>query len=270
MKLSSGQFFGETSQSLTATGFRFTEKRYAAAARLPSHSHELAHFCFVLRGRYDENIGMRRFGRQPMSLAYYPADVTHAEHHHSDGRHLLIEIDHTRLRLVNEHGLSLGEPAMLGGELPFSLATRMYREFKERDAYTPLALESIGNELLIAASRNCTGRTDRRPPAWLRLVKDFLHEHYASPPGLYELAAAAGVHPTHLARVFRHFEGCTAGEYVRGIRIANARQKLLDLRLSLVEIGNECGFADQAHFTRVFKRATGMTPSAFRRAFAVR
>src|SRR6185295_803381 len=111
---------------------------------------------------------------------------------------------------------------------------------------------------------------ERRPPPWLQTVKEFLHESFSEPPGLDELAAAAGVHPTHLTRAFRQFEHCTVGDYVRKIRIEYARQRMLSSGEPLVEIALAAGFADQTHFTRSFKRLTGMTPSEFRRIFAAR
>jgi AraC family transcriptional regulator len=146
----------------------------------------------------------------------------------------------------------------------------MYREFSARDNFSVLALESITTELLIAASRTGTGRAERKPPPWLGKVKEFLRENFSEPPTLDELGLAAGVHPTHLARVFRQFEQCTVGDYVREARIAYARERMLGSDLPLVEIALAAGFADQGHFTRSFKRITGMTPTEFRCAFATR
>ena len=67
LKLKAGQFYGTTSQSLTANGFRFTEKAYESCALLPTHAHELSHFCFVLAGNYRERIAGRFFERAPAS-----------------------------------------------------------------------------------------------------------------------------------------------------------------------------------------------------------
>ena len=270
MKLNAGHFYGKTSQTMSANGFRFTEKTYSSTSRLPGHSHELAHFCFVLRGNYHETIGSRTFGREPMSLVFYPSDVSHAEDHLTDGRHFLVEIDLAGLERVREFGARLDEPTTLGADSQTSLAARMYREFRERDRFSPLALECISNELLIAASRKLSSASERRPPQWLETVKEYLRENYSEQVGLTELALAAGVHPTHLARVFRQFERCTAGDYVRAVRIRNAQKRLLLSKQPLADIALDAGFADQTHFTRSFKRATGMTPSEFRRIFAAR
>jgi transcriptional regulator GlxA family with amidase domain len=73
------------------------------------------------------------------------------------------------------------------------------------------------------------------------------------------------VHPAHLSRAFKQHMGCSIGEYARQSRISRARTLLVASTLSLVDIAAECGFADQAHFSREFKRLAGSTPLAFRR-----
>lgn len=267
MRLKAGKFYGRTAQQLSADGCRFTEKTYASESAIPAHSHELAHFCFVVGGNYEEMIGRKVFERQPSALVYYPPDVGHAERHFSSGRHFLIEIDRTGLERVCDYGAVLDRTVMLGGERPLRLVTRMYREFIRRDRYSPLVLESITTELLVEASRKNMVSREAVPPVWLQRVLEYLHENYPDPAGLSKLAEIAEVHPTHLARVFRQFQKCTAGEYLRRIRIENARHRLVYTNKDLVQIALETGFSDQSHFTRSFKKVTGITPSAYRRIF---
>ena len=269
LKLKAGEFYGTTSQTLAANGFRFTEKAYSSRATLPIHAHELSHFCLVLAGCYKERIGREGFERGPMALVYYPPDVSHAEEHFSHGRHFLVEIDGQSLNQVIEYGGKLNEPVCLN-DPSLLLASRMYREFTERDQFSVLALESIVTELLIAASRQLSGRGERKAPPWLARVKEFLQEHFTEPPSLNELASAVEIHPTHLARVFRQFEHCTVGDYIREIRIKYARHRMLTSNDPLIEIALAAGFADQTHFTRSFKRIVGITPTDFRRTFARR
>ena len=270
MKLKAGQFYGKTSQTLSADGFRFTEKFYSPAVKLPVHAHELSHFCFVLSGNYKEKIGSREFEREPTALVFYPPDVSHAEEHFTNGRHLLVEINFKGLEKVREYGAKLNEPVFFGNDSALWLATRMYKEFSDRDKFSVLALESISTELLISASRQYYKKVESSQPQWLKRVKEYLHDNLTTPPGLNELSKAVGVHPTHFARVFRQFEGCTAGDYVRRIRIEQARKKIISSNDSLVEIALETGFADQAHFTRSFKREMKMTPTEFRSLFKTR
>jgi AraC family transcriptional regulator len=270
LTLKAGEFYGRTSQALLASGFRFTEKLYSSRATLPRHAHELPHFCFVLTGNYQENIGGRTFARAPATLVFYPPDVSHGEEHFTNGRHFLVEIDLTSLQRVKEYGARLREPVLLVGAPSIWLAARMYREFSERDTFSPLILESISTELLIAASRKEMPTSERKPPSWLKSIKECLRETFSEPPDLKELGEAVNIHPTHIARVFRQFEHCTVGDYIREVRINYARHRMLESNDSLVEIALAAGFADQTHFTRSFKRVTGMTPKEFRRMFVTR
>ena len=270
MKLKAGKFYGTTSQTLTADSFRFTEKSYSSDSAIPLHSHELAHFCFVLSGSYSEKIGSTGFERKPSELVYYPPDVIHAEKHFSNGRHFLVEVDSKGLEKVRDYGVSLDIPIILNTESSSRLATKMYKEFTERDRFSPLALESITTELLIAASRQNIGTKENKPPKWLKRVREYLHDNFSEPIGLSDLAQIAEVHPTHLARVFRQFERCTAGDYVRKVRINKAREKMLTTEKPLVDIALETGFSDQPHFTRSFKREMGVTPSEFLNIFESR
>jgi AraC family transcriptional regulator len=81
------------------------------------------------------------------------------------------------------------------------------------------------------------------------------------------LAALAGIHPTHLAREFRRYFKTTIGKYVRQKRIEFARQELIASNKEISEIAQASGFFDQSHLTRIFSKATGMTPAAYRTSF---
>lgn len=269
LKLKAGQFYGTTAQAVVANGFRFRENSYASQFSVPHHAHELSHFCFVLAGNYQEDVEGISCERAPSTLIFYPPDVSHAESHFDRGRHFLVEIETRTLQQVKDCGASFDRTTtMNSAEAPW-LAARMYREFRRPDSFSTLVLESIATELLVSASR-LPRHSERRAPSWLASVKECLHERFSEPPTLDELGRFVSVHPTHLARVFRQFERCTVGDYIREVRIQFARTRMLTSNESLVEIALAAGFADQTHFSRSFKRVTGMTPTDFRMLFAER
>jgi AraC family transcriptional regulator len=78
------------------------------------------------------------------------------------------------------------------------------------------------------------------------------------------IAGSVGIHPAHLARVFRQRHGCTVSDYVRGLRIEYARHCLRTSDTALARIALAAGFSDQSHFSKVFKRQTGMSPAVYR------
>jgi AraC family transcriptional regulator len=132
------------------------------------------------------------------------------------------------------------------------------------DDLSPLAMEGLALELLVAASRHPVSITEHRVPAWLRRVTDMLQDRFAETFSLADLAATVEVCPDHLARVFRRYQGCTVGEHVRRLRVDFARRRLASSDATLVEIALAAGFTDQSHLTKTFKQHTGMTPGEFR------
>jgi AraC family transcriptional regulator len=132
------------------------------------------------------------------------------------------------------------------------------------DELSSLAMEGLTLEILTAVSRSANACRGRKPPHWLVNARELLHGQFTERLALDDIAAAVGIHPVHLCRAFRQQYGCTLGDYVRNLRVDLAARQLLVSRQSLVEIALAAGFADQSHFTKTFRRCTGMTPGAFR------
>ena len=83
---------------------------------------------------------------------------------------------------------------------------------------------------------------------------------------LDDLAAMAGVHSSHLLRTFRRYNGSTIANYVRKRRIERARAEIGAAKRPLSSIAVDAGFADQSHFTRVFRQTYGETPGQYARS----
>ena len=142
---------------------------------------------------------------------------------------------------------------------------RLYSAFKTQTA-DPLVVESHVLELLGAIAGPAS--QEKSAPRWLGRVKERMREEFRDNIRMGELAGDAGVHPVHLARVFRAQEGRTPGDYVQQLRVRAACHLLRDRDYPLAVVAVECGFADQSHFTRVFRKFTETTPAQFRRAIA--
>ncbi len=102
----------------------------------------------------------------------------------------------------------------------------------------------------------------REPTAAAR-ARDYLAAHWDKDVGLEDLARVSGVSRAHLIRAFRREFHITPHAFLTDLRIRRARQFLRD-GAAPAEVAADCGFADQAHFTRHFKARTGITPGQFR------
>ena len=98
-------------------------------------------------------------------------------------------------------------------------------------------------------------------PARARRVIDYVESNLASDLRLAELSAMAGISRSHFARAFRNTVGMAPHAFVLQRRLARAVELLTQRTLSIREVAERCGFADQAHLTRSFKSRFGRLPS---------
>ncbi len=264
-----GRFFGRTVGCRRVSEMTVSEVCYPPGLQIPRHDHELASVCFVIEGTYEEHYGLRhRVCREGM-VVVRPAGEQHADSHHGAAVRLLsVEIDGPRLESLREAAPVLSEPRDYLSSAMTGLAGALLREFRGSETASNLAIEALLLELIVESCRGAhwrETREERAAPAWMTRAEDFLRANFVQPISLGDLARAAGVHPAHIARTFRRRHGQTVGGYVRRLRLETARVQLANDTCSLAEIAGSCGFADQSHFTRLFRAAYGVTPAAFRR-----
>jgi AraC family transcriptional regulator len=266
-KLPSGFFYGTTTLRRDIGGLTFSESVYRDELHIPEHEHANAFFNLVLEGTYTEICRNQVRTRGPWTVALHPSGEAHADRWHGlGGRVFHVEISSSRLQHVREHSSVLSSAAEFRSGLPVWLATRLYHEYLRQDAVSPLAMEGLVLELLAECSRDRPPASSQTPPSWLEPVRQLLHERFTQDLTHDVIAATAGVHPVHLARVFRQHCGRTVGDYLRKLRVDFAARQLMATDIPLADLASAAGFADQSHLNRTFKRQIGMTPAAFRRS----
>jgi sigma-54 dependent transcriptional regulator, acetoin dehydrogenase operon transcriptional activator AcoR len=102
----------------------------------------------------------------------------------------------------------------------------------------------------------------------LRRVMAYVDARLGGPISLDDLANVAGVSRFHFHRQFRKTVGVTPREYVLRARIERAKGLLTDSDLTVGEVSGAVGFADQSHFSNIFRRLTAMTPRGFRNSMS--
>jgi AraC family transcriptional regulator len=259
--------YGEVLKVSRINGFLLSETAYRPNQRISRHSHELAYFYAVVEGAYAETLGSTTMDRKPFAAAFRPAGEVHS---HCcgplRGRCFNVAVQGTRVECVRSYSGALVEPAEVHGPVAQWLMARLYREFYSNDSLAPLAIESLGVEMLVEASRQRATLNEGGWPRWLVKAKELLRERFTDRLTLDDIASVVGVHPIHLARVFRKRCGSTVGEYVRQLRIDSACRQLATSNTPLAELALATGFSDQSEFSKCFKRHIGMTPRDFRAA----
>ncbi len=264
-RLPAGSFFGSVDRRFEVTELILSETLFASGHDIPLHEHENAYFRFTLQGRSTDTTGKRTFHSKPGTMLFHPAAEPHANRWSEDGgRSFNIELTASWLDRVGTCVPAIDGPLDFTGGMPVWVARRIYKEFRERDSLSHLAIEGLVLQLLTEVFRRPQPGPLHAPPAWLPKVKRLLNVRFAQSPSLGDLAAAVGVHPDYLSSAFRKQYGVTVGDYLRKRRIEYACRQLAAAEMSLADIALEAGFCDQSHFTRTFRRLMGTTPREYR------
>jgi AraC family transcriptional regulator len=250
------------------------EGAFAAGQVLPCHVHAAPVVSLVLEGAGQEEVGGRTRPVATQDILVTPSYAPHGYRFGTRGRWFNVQLSDAWLARVVDGGPRFPDVAqVVRSRSAAAWASRVRTEVRERDATSKLAID--GALLLMVADlvrQHADGA--RRQPRWLRTIEDALESSLesavAGPPSVEELAAIAGVHPTHLLRTFRRHHGATISNYVRHRRVERARAAVAKGEQSLSVIALDAGFADQSHFTRVFRQAFGETPGQYARSLRAR
>ncbi len=95
----------------------------------------------------------------------------------------------------------------------------------------------------------------------------FVAQQLGGKPTIADAARHVYLSESRLSHILRQELGYSFTEYVNLLRINHSKTLLLESRLSIAGVAKTIGFEDQGYFARVFKKITGVTPSAYRAQF---
>jgi AraC family transcriptional regulator len=101
-----------------------------------------------------------------------------------------------------------------------------------------------------------------------RIIGAYIEDHLADPISLADLAELAGLSTYHFCRAFKQSFGIPPHRYHTSRRIDRAKALLAKPAPSVTKIGLTVGFSETSSFTAAFRKATGLTPTAYHRGLA--
>ena len=139
------------------------------------------------------------------------------------------------------------------------------RAFQRSD--DPLRRFAAASDLVDALASTATGTTRReavsREPRAVARVRAYLHDRFAERITMPDLAAEAGITRFRLTRAFAAAHGLPPHAYLLSVRLNAARHRL-STGETPADVAASCGFTDQAHLTREFRRRFSTTPGRYR------
>ena len=98
----------------------------------------------------------------------------------------------------------------------------------------------------------------------------YMKDHCDERLTLQEVADACYVSQWHLSKLLNRSSGKSFYDILNSLRVDKAKELLADPRLRIGEISEKVGYADSAHFARVFKKCTGMSANEYRNSLSRR
>jgi AraC family transcriptional regulator len=168
---------------------------------------------------------------------------------------------------ANSERLEL-KPVMFDRNPQFeSIARNYHAEMQQQGLGGKLYSESLGNLFMLNLLRTyCQERPQPQQvngglgEKRLKLVLAYIDAHLAENIGLQDMATVAGLGQHHFSTMFRQSTGISPYRYVIERRIDRAKRQLRQKDAAIIDIALACGFADQSHLTKHFRKFVGMTP----------
>ena len=133
-------------------------------------------------------------------------------------------------------------------------------------AYASEAI-SVVDRFLAEAGAIVEGPRQQVNPNMASLL-EYIHEHYAEPITLAEVARQFHFNASYLSSYFASHNREGFNEYLNRIRLEKAKERLLTTDDAIADISKSVGYSDQSYFTKVFKKMTGVSPGRYRRLHA--
>lgn len=261
--LPSGTYYGRTNSSVYIDEIMLTDTEYTCE-RVDWHYHENAYFTFILEGHVIEGNRKEVYDCPAGTLLFHHWQEPHYNIKppgFTRGFHIELPRQWFEQAGINTSTLE-GSHRIMIPDVKL-LMYQLFSESREIDANNRLFIESL---VMKAFSRMLpSGNSTRSTPSWVAKLDMILHDAPDAVFTLHDLGRELDLHPVHLCRDFSKYFRCNLGDYLRKLRIEKSCALLPNTSLSLTEIAYSCGFADQSHFTRTFRKIQGQTPSAFRK-----
>ena len=255
-------------------GAEWLRGSYSDFAYAP-HAHDAACLAVITRGALRIRAVGREFIARPGDVFAANADVLHSGWPIDDAgwslRTMYVDLD--RLRAVLTGGAGRGTGTLCG---PFVQDPELSARLVAAHECSEGAASGLRrDEALIAFTDHLFARYVRpvRPddaadtaPRAVQRAREFLDANIDTRISLQDLAGVTGLPPSRLLRAFARAVGMSPHAYQRQVRLRHATT-LIRGGTPISEAALAAGFADQAHFTRLFRQTMGLPPGAYQRAY---
>ncbi len=264
LKLETGRFLGVNKQCYDADDVVISETEYHRNVFEGWHSHANNHITFIVRGGNKEQRKNKEIEASPGKIIFYRSGEWHRNAHTlHPSKNINLEIKDAFFSKyqLNPSTFNPNPSLFRYPDVKFSVL-KIYQECKTNDTQTIASIHALILKLLSSSPHE---RSEEKSPPWINSLREIINDRWNETLSLAELSGSLHIHPVTISKNFPNYFSCTLGEYMRKVKIEKAITLIQKPHHSLADIAYQCGFADQSHFIRTFKTATGFLPNEYKK-----
>lgn len=234
-----------------------SKKNYKKAKQRTVSARSFHSLSFRLSGYVKFEYGNQKFTSSQGHITFMPAGTPYCTEVCEDGEMLLVHFQ-TAEPIKDGQPFSID---MNDGKINaiFSELLAEFKTGKERD----YQCMSLFYAMLARIQEHIQYPQKNLIPKRMRTAKSFIDKNYNEPLYVSALASEADISEVHFRNEFKRCFGVTPLEYIKSVRINNAKQQLRSGYHSVSEVATMCGFDSISYFSYEFKRLTGKTPREY-------
>lgn len=243
------------------------EVLFPPGVTMVEHSHKRPSISICFSGEVEEVVAGIRFHLEASSIYARPGGVVHSNvFGPTPVRALVIELNTPFLERYPATADVIRHPALFHGAPMMATASALSNELRVgKGRSSHVAADALSLTLVSQLIRRGERKSVSPTTAWLNELVGYLKIHFREHLTINAIAETFDLNPSYLGRMFKQELEMSVTEYLRKLRIDAAIDLLASTETPISSIADQCAFADQAHFTRVFKSVVGTTPRAYRR-----
>ena len=150
------------------------------------------------------------------------------------------------------------------------VALNMIDEAEKQKALDTAICDCYIKILLLSLAQQCKEHTskDIKSKAMTERIKEWIRLHACEGITVRDVAAAFTYNPDYLTQLIKADTGMTLCGYINNIRLAMAKDLLLNSNLNIAQIAYKVGFSDEKYFLKLFRRKENVTPTQYRNSYS--